>query len=787
MAPRPEKRHTDAMGEVASTCAAVYEDLVHRMEDACGGKAEAKTIAAKLLGHAILSSKGGNGISTDPGPAMGEECNDVLERALQSVSSYMAANGDRPESPANQAIIDAVAETIARRNTKTGRRSAGGVVFTARPEIEFMCRLAVTTYYRHGNENDVLLAFTDHPPKILDPACGSGAFLTGMLDLFEQILSRSSENPPGDGLAYRRLAEFASTCLFGHDVDPAAVELAKARLQAWFSDLPCRHPGWGIHEGTVPSFEATVSTADFLAESGNSYDIIIGNPPYLRQEDISGQEGDGQYKQSLHAIDAPISKERATINGMSDYFVYFFLKGIEMLDPGGILCLITSNSWLDSKYGEGLQEFLLSNQYLLFVHDAPARSFLNAEINTVITTCTKRLDDDGTDDVRFVRFHDPLGTIPPEACVAAGEVCNTVARGQDLHARQLNVSETGVARVFSVDPDDLRKNIGKWSSKFLNTHGIYYDLVGHVGTELCLLEDIAAVRAGCYTGINDFFYPNDETIRSFGIDAGHLMSIIRNQGDIDRLDISTVPGHRVLVVPPIPLEELRTQAWSAGTCDYIEWGASQVTRTKQKTRHGIPWPDVPSVRNRTCWYALPDATVAGAHMFMQYIAHDRFYCPWSEVPMVSDRSFHRVFPGPEIDARSLQAILNSTPVVFWAMSAGRSNLGAGALKFEVRDARRLPVLDPRRLGHDILNMLRQAAEEMGKRRPLPVFAELGIDPKSPVASQEPSPIPDRKRLDDIFFDQIGFSPEQRVDLYRATCSLVKDRLTKARTFSKEKK
>lgn len=70
-----------------------------------------------------------------------------------------------------------------------------------------------------------------------------------------------------------------------------------------------------------------------------------------------------------------------------------------------------------------------------------------------------------------------------------------------------------------------------------------------------------------------------------------------------------------------------------------------------------------------------------------------------------------------------------------------------------------------------------------KRKVLPIFTECGIDPNSdiPITEQEPHPLPDRKALDDIVFDALGLTEDERKDVYRAVCQLVWERIRKAQS------
>ena len=67
-----------------------------------------------------------------------------------------------------------------------------------------------------------------------------------------------------------------------------------------------------------------------------------------------------------------------------------------------------------------------------------------------------------------------------------------------------------------------------------------------------------------------------------------------------------------------------------------------------------------------------------------------------------------------------------------------------------------------------------------------IFTECGIDPESdvPIAKQEPKPLPDRKAIDDIVFDALGLTEEERKEVYRAVCQLVWERISKARSVTR---
>ena len=80
---------------------------------------------------------------------------------------------------------------------------------------------------------------------------------------------------------------------------------------------------------------------------GQGFDAIIGNPPYVRQELISGLKR--YLKLSYDAFD-----------GSADLYVYFFELGLRLLRPGGRLSMIVTNKWMRAAYGESLRTTLAS-------------------------------------------------------------------------------------------------------------------------------------------------------------------------------------------------------------------------------------------------------------------------------------------------------------------------------------------------------------------------------------------------------------------------------------------
>jgi hypothetical protein len=86
-----------------------------------------------------------------------------------------------------------------------------------------------------------------------------------------------------------------------------------------------------------------------LIMKNGGFDVVIGNPPYVRQESLKEQK---EYYQSRYAV----------YQGTADLYAYFIEKGISLLRPGGIFSYIVANKWMRANYGKPLRKFLLTKQ-----------------------------------------------------------------------------------------------------------------------------------------------------------------------------------------------------------------------------------------------------------------------------------------------------------------------------------------------------------------------------------------------------------------------------------------
>ncbi|MFA6173152.1 MAG: TaqI-like C-terminal specificity domain-containing protein, partial [Kiritimatiellales bacterium] len=389
----------------------------------------------------------------------------------------------------DESLIAYLKNAVATKNTKKHEKKTGGSSSTSTadgveavpPEIEAKLR-DLLSYDAEGNpfnesETGTLIAAVD-ACKILDPACGSGAFPMGVLHKLVLILSKLdpgnkkflqtqieklddvilrdelTRNFEENYADYGRKLCLIENCIYGVDIQPIACQISKLRF---FISLLCdqktdaEKPNLGIRP--LPNLETKFVAAntliglerpkeqqfefgdDVLAKKEidlakvrhehfkartqktkqkyreldkqlreeirdllvqkhwkasvakqiagwnpydqnasasffdpewmfaitDGFDVVIGNPPYVRQEDIK------EYKPVFQ-------KAYSCYTGTADLFVYFFERGVQLLKKDGVQTYICSNKYFRAGYGKPLRQFLADNMQirsLIDFGDAP--------------------------------------------------------------------------------------------------------------------------------------------------------------------------------------------------------------------------------------------------------------------------------------------------------------------------------------------------------------------------------------------------------------------------------
>ncbi|EJE2022292.1 Eco57I restriction-modification methylase domain-containing protein [Campylobacter jejuni] len=156
----------------------------------------------------------------------------------------------------------------------------------------------------------------------------------------------------------------ANLTLFDFDEKEATKEFANLKKEYDnIFNLESNHP-----------FEWRFEFPEILDDDGNfkGFDLIIGNPPYIRQEE-------------LKELKPHLAKNYKVYKGTSDIYTYFYELGFNVLKDRGVLSYITSNKYTRAGYGEALREFLLKNvKFLEYTDLNGIKVFDSATVDTSI-------------------------------------------------------------------------------------------------------------------------------------------------------------------------------------------------------------------------------------------------------------------------------------------------------------------------------------------------------------------------------------------------------------------
>ncbi len=201
--------------------------------------------------------------------------------------------------------------------------------------------------------------------KIIDPACGDGAFLS-------EVLVRFIEDAKKAKIENKAIKEKIENNIFGFDIDENAIKKCILILNGIAQKYNLKNIKWNI-------LKTDSLDRSFVSRFFDSFDFVVGNPPYIRIQHL------GPKRREKIQNEWQLCKK-----GSTDIFITFFELGYYLLNKNGKLGYITPNTYLKTKAGEHLRNFIKFYKILKILIDFEHNQlFDNATTYSLITILDK--------------------------------------------------------------------------------------------------------------------------------------------------------------------------------------------------------------------------------------------------------------------------------------------------------------------------------------------------------------------------------------------------------------
>lgn len=312
--------------------------------------------------------------------------------------------------------------------------------------------------------------------QITDPACGTGTFVAQIIERFIEECSKEKKYSVIEKL-------IVDKCILAYDTKPSNVFVTKVVIT---SLLVYRKQILNIKDVITLMRDLPVYCADYLTVNKKT-DYIVGNPPYIRLQNLSG--GNREF----------IKNNFMSATGRFDIYTCFLENGDKNLKPNGKMCLITSNKYLTANYGKGLRGYLSESGHVRKIVDLFDTKFFGAAVLPAITVCENSNTDEGG--VEYIGIKTSQRT-PDNNCVNAEELFEFVEK--KMSSNKACISYGTDDRIFEISKSHVQ--IPKDGITWNFSSGDENDIKKLMDSRaVCRLSDLMEICVGIKTTADTVF------------------------------------------------------------------------------------------------------------------------------------------------------------------------------------------------------------------------------------------------------------------------------------------
>ncbi len=530
-----------------------------------------------------------------------------------------------------------------------------GVVYTKPWVVEFMLDLSGYTA-----DQDLVSA------TAIEPAAGEGAFLVPMA---QRLIAscRRQKRPLSD----------CRNALIAFDLEEGSCEIAQSAVSQALTEIDVSA---SMARNLVQGW---IRTGDYLFEAFNlpNADFVIGNPPYVRLENIP-EEVAGLYRSSY-----------PTMMGRADLYIAFFEAALRQLKAGGVCSFICADRWMLNQYGAELRNLVTSSYSVEAIVEMHYANAFDEDVSaypavSVIRKCAQN------------------------GAVVASATCEAEAQGGSTLALALQEARSGKR---SVTPGLVTATVNTWfagSDPWPCSSPKTISLLRRLEEQFEVLESVASqtkVGIGVATGLDEAFITKDPSL----VEQSRLLPLALARDTVS----GTLQWSGHYLIDPWNSEGLVDLAQYPRLKEYFEQHEKLLRKrhTAQKNSNG--------------WYKTIDRV---NHALTQ---KHKLYIPDIKDEFNPVLDCGETYPHHNLyfiqseswDLEVLGGILLSRVGQFFIESYGVRMRG-GYLRFQAQYLRRIRVPDPQSLPQAAREVLRKAFRERDRELATQVALKLyGID------------------------------------------------------------